>query len=119
MGFGLDECLLDNYLFTLAIITTLSNASHVPPSMAALLYRYSRWSFRFWIFPYRSLNLLEQCSLLPICARHGPPAENTSLLGNGYHVFLSDVSTHALPSNDRPIVAYPLLWELNNSVSVA
>jgi hypothetical protein len=31
-------------------------------------------------------------------------------LSNGYHILLSGVSTHELPSNGRPIVAYSLLW---------
>jgi hypothetical protein len=32
------------------------------------------------------------------------------LLSNGYHVVLPDVSTHALPSNERPTVAHSWLW---------
>jgi hypothetical protein len=45
MGFGLDECLLDNYLFTLTIIITVSNDFHIPSSTAILLYRCSELVF--------------------------------------------------------------------------
>jgi hypothetical protein len=38
------------------------------------------------------------------------PQKTHQLLSNGYHVLLSGVSTHALPSNWRPIVAHSLLW---------
>jgi hypothetical protein len=51
IGFGLDEYSLDNYLFILTDIITLSNASHAPSSVAIPLRRYSRF------FPYRSMNL--------------------------------------------------------------
>jgi hypothetical protein len=42
--------------------------------------------------------------------RHGPPTETHQLLSNGYHILLSGVSTHALPSSERPIVAHSSLW---------
>jgi hypothetical protein len=65
MGLGLDECLLDNYLFTLTNVLTLSNAFHVPPLMAILGGAFVLGSSLIarWIF-FLS-NLPEQCSLLP------------------------------------------------------
>jgi hypothetical protein len=118
MGFGLDKCLLDNYLFTFTIAIALSNAFHVPSSMAILLHRYSRWSLRSWFFPYRSLNLFHIDVFLsnlpdkssrtvltaPCIGSARTTPENISLLSNGYHVLLSGVSTHALPTSGRPIL---------------
>jgi hypothetical protein len=43
-------------------------------------------------------------------AAAGTTQKTHQLLSNGYHVLLSGVSTHALPSNGRPIVAHSLLW---------
>jgi hypothetical protein len=55
-------------------------------------------------------NPPKQSSLLHIWAWHGPPTENTLLLSNRYHVLLSGMSTHALPSSGYPTVAHLLLW---------
>jgi hypothetical protein len=57
MSLGLVECLLDNYLFTLSNIITLSTAFHVPSSVDILLHCHSRWSLRSWLFLHRSLDL--------------------------------------------------------------
>jgi hypothetical protein len=37
------------------------------------------------------------------------PQKTHQLLSNGYYVMLSGVSTHAFPSNGRPIVTHSLL----------
>jgi hypothetical protein len=53
-------------------------------------------------------------SLYPTNLRHRPRTENTSIAQHGCPVLLSSVSTHALPSNEHPIlhIAYSLLRDV-------
>jgi hypothetical protein len=58
--------------------------------------------------------MIDKGRLLSLTAPYLGSARTTlrkhQLLSNGYHVLLSGMSTHALPSNGRPIVAHSLLW---------
>jgi hypothetical protein len=61
-----------------------------------------------WTSSWRILSNSLHCFLYRLGTDH--PQKTHQLLSKGYHVLLSSVSTHALPSNGRPIVAHSLLW---------
>jgi hypothetical protein len=55
------------------------------------------------VFTWNSLH----CFLYRIGTGH---PQRTQLFSNGYHVLLSGMSPHALPSNGCPIIVHSLLW---------
>jgi hypothetical protein len=109
MSFGSDECLLDNYLFTLTDIITLSNTFHVPSSMPILMHRYSRWSLRSrfsptarWIFS-KSVH----CSLYRL-GTDNPQKTHRCLATDIMYCCQACLPMHCLAMD-----ALLLLWELN------
>jgi hypothetical protein len=61
-------------------------------------------------FSWQILSNSLRCFLCRLGTDH--PQTTHLLLSSGYHVLLSGVSTHALPSTGRLIVAHWLLWHV-------
>jgi hypothetical protein len=63
---------------------------------------------------WRILSNSIHCFLRRLGTDH--PQKTHHLLSSGYHVLLSGVSTHALSSNGRPILAHLLLWYVSTGL---
>jgi hypothetical protein len=116
MGSGLDN---SSYWIISRVITTVhyytfKTAASMTNNYNTLKVNTSTIELPWMMSSWQMFSNSLQCFLYRLSTGH--PQKTHQLLGNGYHVLLSGVSTHALPSNGRPIVAHSLLWYMFTSL---